>query len=631
MQRVPSNFDTDLFTPLIRRAVEVVGRDYDRGPAGAPYRVLADHARATAFLLADGVYPASDGRGYVLRRILRRAVRYAWQLGRTEPTLVHLALAVVDQMRDVYPELDVKRAHIERIVRAEEERFLETIDGGLRRLEELRGAAVISGDDAFKLYDTYGFPLDLTQMIARERGQEVDAAGFERALGQQRQLSRAARAADPAGAAGPAVITRERGAWVELEARGAQRWVGYDTTRAETRLLAFRQADDVVELVLAENPFYVESGGQVDDTGLVRGSGWEVTVEDVERADGRSVVAGHFPVAFAPDRSPVLAQVNEGRRRNIERNHTATHLVHAALRKILGTHVRQAGSVVAPDRLRFDFSHHGEVPDDVLAAIEEEVNAHVWENLPVTTRELPYAEAITAGAMAFFTEKYGDVVRVVDVPGVSLELCGGTHVRATGEIGLLRFTHEVGAAAGVRRIEAITGPAAYRLGREVERRLDAAAAVLKARPEHLARRIESLVDENRKLERRVEELITRGGGAGDEGQVEQIGDVALHVLDTDLDDRAQIGLLLDQFRAAHRRAVAVLFAGGSRPGIHVAVTDDLVGEGVKAPVIANALAAVTGGKGGGRPHFASAGAGDAAPLADARERAPRIVRELLAR
>ena len=632
LQDQRSIFHSDAFGPLLERAAAIIGQRYDRGEAGAPYRVLADHARAVAFLLADGVYPSNEGRGYVLRRILRRAVRHAWLLGRREPTLVHLVNTVTDVMGDVYPQLTQKQALIERVTRAEEERFLETIEGGLSRMEELKGTPAISGEDAFKLYDTYGFPLDLTQVIARERGQEVDAEGFERALDVQRRRSRAARGADLVpGGAGPAVITRERGAWVELEPRAAQHWVGYETTRAETRLLAFRQADDVVELVLAENPFYLESGGQVDDTGVVRGAGWELTIEDVERVDGRSAVAGHFPDSFAPDRAPVEARVNEARRRNIERNHTATHLVHAALRRVLGTHVRQAGSVVAPDRLRFDFSHHGQVPDDVLAAIEEEVNAHAWANLPVTTRELPYAEAIAAGAMAFFTEKYGDVVRVVEVPGVSLELCGGTHVRSTGEVGLLRFTHEVGAAAGVRRVEAITGPAAYRHGREVERRLGEAAAVLKAHPEHLARRIESLVEENRKLERRVSELITRGGGTADEGRVERIGDVALHVLDTDLDDRAQIGLLLDAFRAGHQRAVAVLFAGGARPGIHVAVTDDLVGEGVKAPAIANALAAVTGGKGGGRPHFASAGAGDAAPLATARERAPRIVRELLAR
>jgi alanyl-tRNA synthetase len=631
LQGVPSNFDTDIFSPILRRAVEVVGREYDRGPAGAPFRVLADHARAVAFLLADGVYPASDGRGYVLRRILRRAVRHAWLLGRTEPTLVHLALTVADQMADVYPELAARRAQIEQITRAEEERFLETIDGGLRRLDELRGAGVIGGDDAFKLYDTYGFPLDLTQMIARERGQTVDAEGFERALAQQRRRSRAARAGDLAGVDAPAVHTRDRGAWVELHPGRPQRWVGYDTTQVETRLLAFRQTGDRVELVLDENPFYVESGGQVDDTGVVKGGGWELTVEDVEKADGRSAVVGHFPEPLAPDAGPVLAHVHEGRRRNIERNHTATHLVHAALRKILGPHVRQAGSVVAPDRLRFDFSHQGPVPDDLLASIEEEVNFHVWENLPIETREMAYADAIAAGAMAFFTEKYGDRVRVVDVPGVSLELCGGTHVRSTGEIGVFRFTHETGAAAGVRRIEAITGPAAYRHARELERRLGEAAAALRAHPEHLARRIEALLEENRKLERRVEELLTKGSGVAAEGPVERIGDVELHLQDSDLEDRAQIGLLLDAFRGQHRRAIAVLFASGARPGIHVAVTDDLVGQGVRAPEIANAVAAVAGGKGGGRPHFASAGVGDASRIAAARARASAIVRGILGR
>jgi len=638
MQGVPSNFDTDLFTPIIRRAVEVVGRDYDPGPTGAPFRVLADHARATAFLLADGVYPSSDGRGYVLRRILRRAVRHAWLLGRTEPTLVDLARVVVEQMGDVYPELVAKGEHIEKIVRAEEERFLETIDGGLRRLDELRAVAVIPGADAFKLYDTYGFPLDLTQMIARERGQEVDVAGFEHALAQQRRRSRAARsgerhaAADAVGGRSPHVIVRpEPGAWVTLEPQAEQRWVGYQTTREQTRVLAFRQSGDVVELILRDNPFYVESGGQVDDTGVVEGVGWELAVEDVERVDGRSAVVGHLPDRLDLGREEVVAQVHEARRRNIERNHTATHLVHAALRRVLGEHVRQAGSVVAPDRLRFDFSHHGNIPDDLLATIEEEVNSHIWANLPVETREMGYGDAIAAGAMAFFTEKYGDVVRVVDVPGVSLELCGGTHVRSTGEIGLFRFTHEVGAAAGVRRIEAITGPTAYRHGRELERRLGEAAGVLKAHPEHLARRIEALLAENRKLERRVEDLLTQGATGATAGAVERIGDVELHLQDTDLEDRDQIGLVLDAFRGQHRRAVAVLFAAGDRPGIHVTVTDDLVAQGVKAPAIANAIASVTGGKGGGRPHFASAGVGDAAQLPAARQQAPQLVRELLAR
>jgi alanyl-tRNA synthetase len=624
LQGVSSNFDTDLFAPILRHASEVVGQEYDRGPAGAPFRVLADHARAVTFLLADGVFPASDGRGYVLRRILRRAVRHAWLLGRREPTLVHLAQRVIDQMSDVYPELAAKRQHIERVTRAEEERFLETIEGGLRRLDELKGSALIAGDEAFKLYDTFGFPLDLTQMIAAERGQRVDADGFERALAEQRERSRAARRG-----AGPAIKAASAGEWVTIKAKEKQHWIGYDATRADTDILAFRQEGERVALVLQDNPFYAEAGGQVSDTGLVKGEGWELTVEDVEKVDGRSAVVGSFVEPFEP--TPVHALVNEARRHNIERNHTGTHLVHAALRKILGTHVGQQGSVVAPDRLRFDFSHHGPIDDATLQRIEDEVNAHVWENLPIVTQEMPYPQAIKLGAMAFFADKYGDVVRVVEVPGVSLELCGGTHVEATGQIGLFSFTHETGVAANVRRIEAVTGPGAFRHARELERRLEEAAGLLKAQPEHLTRRIEALLEENRKLERRIQELLKKGTGAENGGAVERIGDVELHLVDSEMDDRAQIGLLMDAFRSRHKRAVSVLFTTGDRAGIHVAVTDDLVGQGVKAGDIANAIAAVSGGKGGGRPHYASAGAGDATKLPLARQRAAAIVRELLAR
>jgi alanyl-tRNA synthetase len=632
MQHVPSNFDTDLFKPIIERAVEVVGRPYDRGPGGVSYRVLADHARAVAFLLADGVYPANEGRGYVLRRILRRAVRHAWLLGRREPTLVHLVHTVCGLMGGVYPELAAKRAHVESVTRAEEERFFDTIAGGLERLEELKGAPVISGADAFKLYDTYGFPLDLTQLIAAERGQTVDVAGFERELERQRARSQAARAqgagAGAGAGAGPAVGVRREGEWRVVKPRARQRWVGYETTRAETEVVKFRQAGERVEVVLEENPFYAEAGGQVSDTGVVRGAGWELEVADVEKVDGQSAVVGRFAEEFEP--TPVVAQVDEPRRRNIERNHTATHLVHAALRKILGPHVRQQGSVVAPDRLRFDFAHHGPVDDATLARIEEEVNRHIWENLPVATREMAYRDAIAAGAIAFFTEKYGDLVRVVDVPGVSLELCGGTHVATTGQIALFRFTHETGAAAGVRRIEAVTGPAAYALVRRLEAELGAAAAALKAQPEHLARRVEQLLEEHRKLERRVAELL-KAGGAPPAGAVERIGDVELHIAESDLEDRDQIALVMDAFRASHRRAISVLFTNGERPGIHVAVTDDLVARGVKAGEIASAIAAVSGGRGGGRAHFASAGAGDRTKLALARAEAPAIVRRLLGR
>jgi len=519
----------------------------------------------------------------------------------------------------VYPELVSKEPHIERVTRAEEERFLETIEGGLARMEELKGTGAISGEEAFKLYDTYGFPLDLTQMIAGERAQAVDVEGFERALDKQRRRSRAARKVGD-----ERRKTAQVGEWVEVKSKGRQKWIGYDATKSETEPLAFRQSGDQLEIILQDNPFYAESGGQVSDTGVVTGEGWELTVEGVEKVDGRSAVVGTFGDSFEP--TPAVAQVNEARRRNIERNHTATHLVHAALRKILGTHVRQAGSVVAPERLRFDFSHHGPIKGEQLAAVEAEVNAHVWENLPIETRESSYKDAVAAGAMALFGEKYGDVVRVVDIPGVSLELCGGTHVGSTGQIALFRFTHETGAAAGVRRIEALTGPAAYRYALELQSRLTEAAGLLKTQPEHLARRIEAMLEENRKMERRIEELLRGGAGSREQGAVEKFGEVELYIDESDLDDRAQIGMLMDGFRAKHKSAISVLFTTGKRAGIHVAVTDDLVSKGIKAGDIANAIATMTGGKGGGRPQFASAGVGDPAKLGEARARTPEIVK-----
>ena len=629
MQHVPSDYDTDLFTPIIERAVEVIGTQYDRGPGGVSYRVLADHARAVAFLLADDVYPSNEGRGYVLRRILRRAVRHGWLLGRREPTLVHLVNTVAGVMGDVYPELGRKRSHIESVTRAEEERFFDTIEGGLARLEELKGTKVISGDDAFKLYDTYGFPIDLTQLIAAERGQMVDIGGFERALEAQRQRSRGVIVSPGTGAVAieghaPTVVVKRAGEWRTVKPKKKQKWVGYETTRAETDVLKFRQAGDRVEVVLEQNPFYAESGGQVSDTGRVKGEGWELEVSDVKKVDGTSAVVGHFEHEFAP--TPAVAEVDERRRKNIERNHTATHLVHAGLRKILGAHVRQQGSVVAPDRLRFDFAHHGPVDDATLARVEEEVNTHIWENLAVETREMKYKEAIAAGAMAFFTEKYGDIVRVVDVPGVSLELCGGTHVPATGQIALFRFTHETGAAAGVRRIEAVTGPLAYELVRKLERQLDQAASVLKTQPEHLARRIEQLLEENRKLERRVEGLVRAGGATATEETVQRIGDVEVYVHRSELDDRRQIGTMMDSFRVSHPSAVSIIVSGTSTsPGIHVGVADSLIQKGLKAGDIVQIISASTGGKGGGRPHFASGSIGDAAKLDSALSRLPQLL------
>ncbi len=631
MQDVPSNFDSDLFMAIVRRGEEVVGVPYDRGPKGVGYRVLADHARAVAFLLADEVYPSSEGRGYVLRRILRRAVRHAYLLGRREPTLVHMTDEVVKQMSGVYPELSDKATEIESWTRAEEERFLETIGDGLNRLDDIitRPAGTISGVEAFKLYDTFGFPIDLTELIARERGWSVDRAGFEAALDAQRRKSQKSAAAGATAAASAELqATRTRGKFTRVKPRVRQRFVGYEATAADTEIIAFRQSEDRLALILRENPFYSEAGGQVSDAGVVRGEGWELSVEEVRKEGGKQVVIGPFQGQFEP--TEVRAVVDEPRRRDIERNHTATHLVHAALRNVLGKHVRQAGSVVAPDRLRFDFSHHAPVGDDELAAIEAEVNRDIWVNEAVETDKMSYSEAIQAGAMALFGEKYGDVVRVVNIPDISLELCGGTHVRSTGQIGLFHFTHETGVAAGVRRIEAVTGPGAYAHVKTLGGRLEEAAGTLRTSPEHVARRIESLLEEKGRLEKQVEELLKSGGGERGVGaETHDVGGVTLVIDESPVTERSQVGLLIDNFRDNNKRAIEVLFTAGERPGVHVAVTDDLISQGVRAGELAQRLAAVSGGKGGGRPHFASGGIGDTSKVSETRTKTPKIVAELL--
>jgi alanyl-tRNA synthetase len=628
MQNVSSNFDTDLFMKIIERGVQVVGVPYDRGPNGVGYRVLADHARAVAFLIADEVYPSSEGRGYVLRRILRRAVRHAYLLGRREPTLVHMTDAVIEQMGDVYPELRAKADEIDQWTRAEEERFLETIGDGLRRLDDIitRPAGTISGVEAFKLYDTFGFPIDLTELIARERGWSIDRPGFEVALEAQRVKSQPSRTKTRD--QDRSQSRRRRGKLIRVVPRVRQKFVGYEATTSDTDVIAFRQTEDRLALVLRENPFYSESGGQVSDVGVVRGEGWELPVQDVRKEDSKQVVIGSYEGPFEP--TEVRAIVDEPRRRDIERNHTATHLVHAALRNVLGKHVRQAGSVVAPDRLRFDFSHHAPVTDEELAAIEAEVNRDVWLNVPVETYDMQYTEAIRSGAMALFGEKYGDTVRVVDVLEISLELCGGTHVRSTGQIGLFHFTHETGVAAGVRRIEAVTGPAAYAFVKALSERIEEAAGTLRTSPDHVARKIESLLDEKKGLERQVEELLkSRAGEASARTETHEVGDVTLFIEESPVSDRAQIGLLVDSFRDRNKSAIELLLTTGDRPGLHVAVTDDLISRGVTAGELVQRLAAVSGGKGGGRPHFASAGLGDAAKLAETRARAPEIVAAVL--
>ena len=503
LQGRTNNFHTDLFAPLISKVEEIVGISYPYRPGigigtardqsgkeidPASFRVVADHARAVAFLLADGVFPSNDGRGYVLRRILRRGVRHAWLLGRREPTLVHVVQEVINTMGSAFSDLIARRKHIVDTTRAEEERFLDTIDAGMSRFDELapigstQGSTAlrgtISGADAFKLYDTFGFPIDLTELMAIERGYRVDIAGFERALSAQRKQSQDERKSRQITVGADDFGDPSQWSHADAHQTSMGSFVGYDRLEADTQVTAVRSLPDgKVAVMLQESPFYSESGGQVSDHGDIVGDGWSVAVSDVRKIDGRIAAIGTVTGDISFGRA--TASVPRDRRHDTERNHTATHLLHAALREILGEHVHQAGSLVSPDRLRFDFTHHGPVSPDQLKTIEARVNDGIWQAIPVTTCEKSYSDAVEEGAMALFGEKYGDVVRVVEIADRSIELCGGTHLRNTSEIGLFRIMSESGVAAGVRRIEALTGPRAFQLLAERERALMSIAGRLK--------------------------------------------------------------------------------------------------------------------------------------------------------
>ncbi|HVT40268.1 MAG TPA: alanine--tRNA ligase [Gemmatimonadaceae bacterium] len=627
VQGVSNNFHTDLFQPLIQRVEEVVGKKYVFAEAkSASFRVIADHARSVAFLLADGVFPSNEGRGYVLRRILRRAVRHAWLLGRREPTLVFAVEHVIQRMRDVYPELHLRHKHIVETTRAEEERFLVTIGGGMARFDELAPAAAahgsldihgtISGEDAFRLYDTFGFPIDLTELMARERGYVVDIAGFEEALAQQRERSQDERKSRRLSVGTDDFANADK--WEQsAHPAGVQTFVGYDTTEIESVVTAVRHlGEQRVAVVLQETPFYAESGGQVSDRGEIVGAGWRVEVDDVRKVDGRIAAIGSLTGAIAF--GPVVARVPSDRRRDTERNHTATHLLHAALRAILGEHVHQAGSVVEPDRLRFDFTHHGPVSPGQLETVEKWVNEAIWKTMEVRTSERPYADAVALGAMALFGEKYGSVVRVVEVPGFSMELCGGCHVRNTGHIALFRILSESGVSAGVRRIAAVTGPKAFEVMREHERTLEILAEKLKvnmhaATPDVIQKKLDALVNDKRAVDKQLAEA-RKGGGAlsgngGLMGKAESAGAHKLLATVVDVPGVKELQSLGDTVRADIGSGVGILGAafGDGKATLLIVVGDALRAKGVSAADLVKAFSARTGARGGGKPHMAQAG------------------------
>jgi alanyl-tRNA synthetase len=659
MQGESNNFHADVFQALIKAVEKTIKQKYDRGQKGASFRVIADHSRAVAFLLGDGVFPSNEGRGYVLRRILRRAVRHAWLLGRRQPTLVEVVRVVIDQMGDVYPELRQRSKHIIDTTRAEEERFLSTIEGGMRRFDELAPVktthgstaihGAISGEDAFKLYDTFGFPIDLTELMARERGYAVDIAGFESALQGQRVQSQEERRSKKAGVA---TDTLARETWVTGEGQMAlgdlalsgtgevtntnatvNPFTGYDSLDVNTEVVAKRDLPDGrAAVILRETPFYVESGGQISDRGEIQGEGWRVDVDEVRRVEGRIAALGK--VTGKVELGKARATVPRDRRRDTERNHTATHLLHAALRQVLGEHVHQAGSLVAPDRLRFDFTHHGPLSAQQLAEVENLVNRGILEGVQLTFQQKAYAEAVAGGAMALFGEKYGDVVRVVTIPGLSVELCGGTHVRNTAEIALFKIVSETGVAAGVRRIEAATGRGALALFREHERELKEIELLVRAPAGQAVKRVQSLVEERRALEKRLDESM-RSGGSGtikslvDQGSVvDGVRVVAASVSAPDLPALQAMG---DALRDQMGSGVGVLgasFENGKNTMLTV-VSDDLRDRGVRADAILKELAAAAGGKGGGKPHMAQAGIPDASRMAAVVADAPSMIRKLL--
>ena len=640
VQGVQWTYQTDLFATILRRAQELsgvaLGTDSEKDVS---LRVVADHARAVSFLIGDGVLPSNEGRGYVLRRILRRAARHGVLLGLERPFLHAVCDSVIDEMGGAYPELVERRAYITERVRHEEERFLETLSKGLSLLEEEiravkhkvgRAGAVLPGEVAFRLYDTFGFPLDLTEDILRSHGLRVDQEAFDAAMDSQRERARAAWKGS-----GDVAVSQ---VYAKIALDEPVVFRGYETLHLEARIRAILRAGapvdraglgDEVEVVTDQTPFYAESGGQVGDQGEIRTRSGRIKVADTLRPvtglvvhRGR-VVAGEVALGEAAELT-----VNSELRQATIRNHSGTHLLHAALRQVLGPQALQKGSLVAPERLRFDFTHDAPLSQEEIERIEDLVNGWIERNAPARIRELPYAKAIEEGAIAIFEEKYGDVVRVISFGDFSTELCGGTHARATGEIGVLKVLSESGIASGVRRIEALTGQGALAHMRAQERALRTIADLLRAPPGELAARIEKLLEERRALEKELERLRAerRGAASGDLlSQVREIGGVKVLAARAEGADPKELRSMVDELRARLSSGIVMVAAEGEgRVTLAIGVTPDLVSR-FRAGELVREVAQVVDGKGGGRADFAQAGGRDPAKLEAAIEKLYALV------
>ncbi|PEA56494.1 alanine--tRNA ligase [Bacillus pseudomycoides] len=630
VQNVPTNFDTDLFMPIISATEAISGEKYRAGnqEQDTAFKVIADHIRTVTFAVGDGALPSNEGRGYVLRRLLRRAVRYAKKLNINRPFMYELVPVVGEVMKDFYPEVLEKKDFIARVVKNEEERFHETLHDGEAILAEVIGKAkeakstVISGEDAFRLYDTYGFPIELTEEYAEEAGMTVDHEGFEAEMEKQRERARAAR---------QDVDSMQVQGGVLGEIKVASEFVGYGTVATESNVVALvkngeftdsLQAGEEGQLMLDVTPFYAESGGQIADRGYLLADGVKVPVKDVQKApNGQNLHKVVVEEGTLTKDAVVKAVVDTKNRAAIVKNHTATHLLHQALKDILGGHVNQAGSLVTSERLRFDFSHFGQVQADELEKIERIVNEKIWESITVDISQKAIEEAKAMGAMALFGEKYGDVVRVVQVGDYSLELCGGCHVDNTASIGIFKIVAESGIGAGTRRIEAVTGKAAYELMNEQVGLLKEAANKMKTNPKDILTRVDGLFAEVKQLQKENESLAAKlsnieAGNLTD--AVRTIDGVNVLATKVNVADMNNLRTMMDDLKNKLQSAVIVLTAvNDDKVNILAGVTKDLIEQGYHAGKLVKEVASRCGGGGGGRPDMAQAGGKNPAQVEDA--------------
>ncbi len=617
MQGVQSNYDIDLFRNLIAAAAKATHSD---DLQSSSLRVIADHIRACAFLVADGVLPSNEGRGYVLRRVIRRAIRHGFKLGQNEPFFYRLVAPLDKEMGGAYPELTTQSAHIERVLLQEEQRFAETLAQGMGLLDEaIDGLAgrVIPGETVFRLYDTFGFPVDLTGDIARERGLEIDETGFEAAMERQRSRARAASRFGVDLRAGLDVDAETRFAGYETEAANGtivELFLGKDRVQS-------LQAGQEGQVILDVTPFYAESGGQAGDRGLLAGATGKFTVIDTQKVGKAHAHSGRLDSGTLSVGETVAATVDHELRQATRLNHTATHLLHAALRQVLGTHVTQKGSLVAPDRLRFDFSHYSAITPQDLSAIESLVNAQIRANAEVETRLMNFDDAVASGAMALFGEKYESDVRVLRVGDFSTELCGGTHASRAGDIGLFRIVSESGIASGVRRIEAVTGQAAFDFVVHTDHALRNVADLLRATRDDVQDKAQQLVERSRRLEKEIAQLknqLATGSGTDLAAEAVDVGGVKLVAARVDGADAAALRNAVDQLKNKLKTAAIVLGSvdEGDKVVLIAGVTKDLTTK-IKAGDLVNHVAQQVGGRGGGRADLAQAGGNQPENLAAA--------------